>query len=71
MEVKNEVVLEIKREERLYRMEFPVGAPLGEAYDVCRSFLEKLISSMVEHAEKSKPQPPVEEKKEKTHEQKK
>lgn len=64
MEVRNEVVLEVKKEERIYRMQFPLGSPIGEAYDACRSFLDKLIETMVQHAEKSKPQEPVEEKNE-------
>jgi hypothetical protein len=52
METKNTIVLEIQKEGRIYRMEMPTNAPLGEAYTVAGSFLDKLVDLINEHAKK-------------------
>lgn len=54
MEIKNIVTLEIEKEKRIYRLELPIGAPLGEAYDATATFLEKLVLLINENAEKTK-----------------
>lgn len=52
MEAQNVLVFEIKKEDRKYRLELPVNAPLGEAYTVAGMFLDKFVSLINEHATK-------------------
>ena len=54
MEVKNVICFEIEKEDRIYRLEMPMGAPLGEAYEVASNFLERMIELINENAEKAK-----------------
>lgn len=54
MDFRNEVVFEVKKEDRVYRMHLPSGAPLGEAYEACGAFLDKIISMIVAHSENLK-----------------
>jgi hypothetical protein len=44
MEQKAIVVVEVTKNERLYRFELPVGAPFGEAYDSCFEILHEILS---------------------------
>lgn len=39
MDVKSYVAMEIKKEDRIYQLELPIGAPFGEVYDVVREML--------------------------------
>ena len=39
MEVKSYISMEVKREDRIYRLDLPIGAPFGEVYDVVREML--------------------------------
>ena len=55
MDFRNEVVFEVKKEDRVYRMHLPSGAPLGEAYEACGAFLDKIISMIMAHSENLKP----------------
>ena len=36
--------LEIEKNDRKYVLSLPMGAPLGESYDVCHEFLRELLS---------------------------
>lgn len=54
MEFKNTIVLEIQKEERVYRMEMPAGAPLGEAYQCAGMMLDRLVELINEHSQKRK-----------------
>ena len=62
MEMKPRIIFEYNKDERSYRLDIPHGAPLGECYDACFAFLEKLFDKIRENTEKTKPQQPVEEK---------
>lgn len=55
MEAQNIIAYEYKKEERVYRLELPHGAPLGEAYEASASFLAEVVRLINEHAEKVKP----------------
>lgn len=35
MDYLSQIVIEIKKNDRVYRFEIPMGAPYGEAYDAC------------------------------------
>jgi hypothetical protein len=39
MDVKSYVAIEVTREDRVYKIYMPVGAPFGEVYDVLREML--------------------------------
>lgn len=65
MEAKNIISFEFKKEDRIYRFELPYGAPLGEAYEVCSLVLDEIVRQIKEHAEKRRPQEPIEEEDEK------
>lgn len=43
MEQKNVIAWEIQKEGRDYRLELPLDAPLGEAYEVAREYLAKIV----------------------------
>ena len=43
MEQKNVIAWDIEKGERTYRLELPMDAPLGEAYDVAREYLSKVV----------------------------
>jgi len=60
METKNIISFEFEKEDRLYRLEMPHGAPLGEAYEAAGAFYSKMVELINEHAEKNKPQDPEE-----------
>jgi len=43
MDLKSMVVLEFKKNDRIYQLLMPVGAPYGEAYDVCFEALNGIL----------------------------
>ena len=55
MEAKNLLVFEFKKEDRIYSLQMPAGAPLGEAYEASASFLAEMIRMINEHAAKAMP----------------
>jgi hypothetical protein len=54
MVVRNEVVIEITKNERVYRFTIPLGSPFGEAYDTAYEVLYKISEMAKESAEKAK-----------------
>lgn len=52
MKAVNEIVLEVEKEERMYRMSMSSGAPLGEAYEAVGQFMDEIIRLINEHTEK-------------------
>ena len=60
METKNVICFEFEKEDRVYRLQMPLGAPLGEAYEAVSSFQMELVRLINEHAERSKPKEPEE-----------
>jgi len=58
MEAKNVIAFEYIKEDRLYRLEMPHGAPLGEAYEASAEFLAEMVRMINEHAENAKPKEP-------------
>jgi len=55
MEAKNVIAFEYKKEDRVYCLTLPHGAPLGEAYEAVSSFLAEMVRMINEHAENSMP----------------
>lgn len=55
MDIVSKVAIEIKKEDRVYRFEMPVGAPFGECYDSAFQVLNKIAELSKEAAEKVKP----------------
>lgn len=43
MNLKSSVIMEVIKNERTYMFVLPVGAPIGEAYDVAFDFLTSII----------------------------
>ena len=60
MEAKNVIAFEYIKEDRVYRLDMPAGAPLGEAYEAAANFLAEMVRLINEHAEKSMPKDPDE-----------
>jgi hypothetical protein len=56
MELKTAVILEVKRNDFIFRMELPIGAPLGDTYEAGWEFLKKINDLSAEAVEKAKPQ---------------
>jgi hypothetical protein len=56
MEIKSAAIFEILKDERVYRLEVPAGAPLGEVYQVSGEFLDKFIEMINENAKLRKEQ---------------
>ncbi|NGX36860.1 MAG: hypothetical protein K1000chlam2_00005 [Chlamydiae bacterium] len=54
MKAKNDIVLEVEKEDRIYRFSMPVSAPLGEAYEVVGAFMDEIVRLINEHHEKNK-----------------
>lgn len=54
MQFKNEITLEITKEDRNYRITMPSNAPLGEAYIVAGNFMDEIVRLINEHAEQVK-----------------
>lgn len=55
MEAKNVIAFEYEKEDRVYRLEMPHGAPLGEAYEATSNFLAEMVRMINEHAQNSMP----------------
>lgn len=43
MDVKTQVVLEVKKNDRIFSYCMPAGAPFGEAYDAAYEILQQII----------------------------
>lgn len=56
MDIKSTVVIEIKKNDNVYRFEMPVGAPFGECYDAAFQTLNKVSELAKEAADKMNPQ---------------
>ena len=54
------IQLEVEKEGRKYVFTMPVGAPLGEVYDVAFSVLGEILKISKEAVEKAKPAEPTE-----------
>lgn len=54
MELKSTVQVRVTKSTRDYSFLMPVGAPLGEAYDVCHEILREIVKMANEAAERSK-----------------
>jgi hypothetical protein len=55
MELKSVVVIETKKNDRIFQFSMPVGAPFGECYDACFEVLNKVVELSKEAAEAAKP----------------
>jgi len=55
MDLSNKIVFESKKEDRIYRFEIPMNAPLGESYQVVLELVDKFVSLINENAERLKP----------------
>lgn len=55
MDEKALIVWELKKEERVYQLQMPWGAPFGEVYDVIFHFLNQVTEKAKQEAEKVKP----------------
>jgi len=55
MEAKQIISFEYEKEDRLYSLQMPSGAPLGEAYEAVASFLAEMVRMINEHAESAMP----------------
>lgn len=55
MEAQNVICFEFKKEDRIYRLQMPHGAPLGEAYEASASFLAEMVRMINEHAKDAAP----------------
>ena len=53
MELKSLILVEVKKDDRVYRFEMPVGAPLGECYDAAFQALNKIAELMRDAASKA------------------
>ena len=54
MELKSILALEVVNKEKTYRLELPVGAPLGEAYEATWEMLKKIVELVNESVDKAK-----------------
>jgi len=54
MEVKNTVVLESIKEDRVFSFVMPVGAKIGDAYEACWECLQKISELATEAVDKAK-----------------
>ena len=54
MEMKSSLILETKRNDYLFRLELPIGAPLGDAYEATWEMLSKIVEMAKESVDKSK-----------------
>ncbi|MDP2652188.1 MAG: hypothetical protein Q8O94_03560 [bacterium] len=61
MELKNVITLEYTKEDRVYRLEMPDKAPLGEAYEATAKFLVKIAEFIQQHTQSVQPKEELEE----------
>ena len=52
MDAKREIILEYKKDERIYRLSLPENAPLGETYEATGAFMDEIIRLINESASK-------------------
>lgn len=52
IQVKNSVTFVVKKEDRRFALEVPVGAPLGEVYVVLSEYMSKIVELINEHEKK-------------------
>lgn len=55
MELKSIVAIEVEKNERIFKLELPVGAPLGDAYEACWEMLNKIVAMAKESVDQAKP----------------
>lgn len=55
MEAKNIISFQYEKEDRIYSLQMPGGAPLGEAYEASANFLSEIVRLINEHTEKAVP----------------
>ena len=55
MDLRSNVVIEIKKNDNVFQFVMPMGSPFGEAYDAAFQCLSKIIEMAKEAAEKAKP----------------
>lgn len=58
MKTNNVIEFNFEKEDRIYRLIMPHGAPLGEAYEATSNFLAEMVRMINEHAQKSLPKDP-------------
>jgi hypothetical protein len=54
MELKQILSLEVVRNDKVYRLELPIGVPLGEAYEATWEMLKKIVELVNESVDKAK-----------------
>lgn len=54
MEVKSTIQFEVKKEDRVYRLDIPLNCPLGEAFTACGEFMDKMVELINKHQEQRK-----------------
>ena len=54
MNANNIICFEYKKEDNVYRLQMPMGAPLGEAYEAVNNFQAELVRLINEHQDKQK-----------------
>jgi hypothetical protein len=53
--LKTELLYEVTKNDRTYKFYIPVGAPLGEIYDVCYALFNDIVQEANEAAKQAKP----------------
>lgn len=56
MEARNEIVMEVRKEDRVYRFSMPNNASLGETYLAVGDIMDEVIRLINEHQKKIKPE---------------
>lgn len=49
MKAKQEIIFEVEKNERVYKLSMPEGAPLGEAYEASAEFMQEVVRLINEH----------------------
>jgi len=55
MEAKRIIAFDYEKEGRLYQLQMPDGAPLGEAYEATATFLSEMARLIKEHSDSAMP----------------
>ena len=58
--IKQKIVIEVKRDERIYQLQLPDGSPLGEIYDVLFQMRSFVIDKINEVHKAEAPKEPIE-----------
>ena len=53
MEAQKLICFEFKKEDRVYSLQMPHGAPLAEAYEASAEFLGEMVRMINEHAQQA------------------